>query len=112
MSSFPVAQQSASFPLMTTAGTRLIPYAWPAPRPSDPSCPAPARHFRERWDAYRPCPHRGDAPEAFQVTFADGHTVAKPLDHPLGDPRGPACDRATRDSVSGIGEDLEKRYFR
>ncbi len=71
-----------------------------------------ARNFRERWDAYRPCPHRGDASEAFQVTFADGHTVAKPLDHPFGTPTGPACDRATRDSVAGIGEDLEKRYFR
>lgn len=71
-----------------------------------------AKNFRQRWDSYRPCPDRGDAPEAFQVTFADGHTVAKRLDHPFGTPTGPACDRATRDSVVGIGEDLEKRYFR
>lgn len=71
-----------------------------------------AKSFRQRWDAYSPCPQLGGDIEAFQVTFADGHTVAKPLDRPTGTPTMPTCDRATRDSVAGIGEDLERRYFR
>ena len=73
-----------------------------------------APNFRARWDAYRPCAASSDDENAafFRVTFADGHTIAKPLERLPDMPASPACDRATRDAVAGIGSDLVRRYFR
>jgi hypothetical protein len=72
-----------------------------------------ADNFRKRWDDYVPCPAEMDAePEAFKVTFSDGQSIAKTLDWQRGSPSGRGCDRATRNALSGIGDDLVKRYFR
>ena len=79
-----------------------------------------AENFRKRWDAYVPCPQLrlGDpGPTAAQseyvtVTFADGASITKSLDGQLGNPRVAHCDRSTRNAISGIGDDLVKRYFR
>jgi len=71
-----------------------------------------AKTFRERWDAFRPCPTSFEADtHAFRVTFADGESVAKWLDGPVGLLVRP-CDRALRDAVAGAGDDLVRRYFR
>jgi hypothetical protein len=72
-----------------------------------------AKEFRERWESYWPCPKRLDGEvEAFIVTFADGSTIGKLLDAPMGTPLARNCDRAMRDTVAAIGDELEKRYFR
>jgi hypothetical protein len=72
-----------------------------------------AQSFRKRWDAYVPCPAAlGEDPELFKVTFADGASITKALDRQTGSPVAPACDRSTRNALSGIGDDLVKRYFR
>jgi hypothetical protein len=70
--------------------------------------------FRERWVAFGACPARTvlDESESFAVTYADGERIAKPLDAPLGSPRTRRCDRATRDAISAVGDDLVERYFR
>lgn len=72
-----------------------------------------ANNFRRRWDTYRPCAALfGDENVAFQVTFADGHSVGKALDRAADMPTIPSCDRATRDTVAVIGSALVDRYFR
>ena len=60
-----------------------------------------------------PCASRDFTSEVFQITFADGHSVAKPLDTRNTDPIVPkGCDRSTRDAVAYIGDELLERYFR
>jgi hypothetical protein len=72
-----------------------------------------AQNFRKRWDAYVPCPAViGEETELFKVTFEDGASIAKALDRQTGSPVAPACDRSTRNALTGIGDDLVKRYFR
>ncbi len=72
-----------------------------------------AQSFRKRWDAYVPCPADvGEETELFKVTFEDGESIVKALDRQTGSPVAPACDRSTRNALTGIGDDLVKRYFR
>jgi hypothetical protein len=71
-----------------------------------------AETFRQRWKAYVPCAGRNWTTEVFEITFADGESVARPLDTRYGDPRSRVgCDQGTRQAVSAIGDSLVKLYF-
>jgi hypothetical protein len=73
-----------------------------------------AETFRHRWSAYGACGTRftriGET-TTFSITYADGETIAKPLDAPNGTPLTHRCDLATHDAVTTIEDDLVKRYF-
>lgn len=70
--------------------------------------------FRERWSAFGACPAQGvmNHEEAFAVTYANGERIGKALDTPLGSPISRPCDRATRDAIGAVGDELVERYFR
>jgi hypothetical protein len=72
-----------------------------------------AETFRQRWKAYIPCAGRNWTTEVFEITFADGESIARPLDTRFGDPRSrTGCDQGTRQAVSAIGDNLLRQYFR
>lgn len=69
--------------------------------------------FHARWAAFNACPTQGalHEGEAFAVTYATGEKIGKALDMPVGSPMTGLCDRATRDAISAVGEELVARYF-